>query len=94
MGLFDGHITDVDWNGDGVVNSWDDAMFSSMITMQVEDMNREDRISRITRAITSRGVSCTIGNEEFEELCRQEGLDMNDFEQSDIDEIQRRLDLW
>ena len=37
---------------------------------------------------------CHIGNEEFEELCRQEGLRTEDFDQSDIDEIQRRLDRY
>ena len=41
-----------------------------------------------------RSSFCHIGNEEFEELCRQEGLRTEDFDQSDIDEIQRRLDRY
>jgi len=52
MGLFDGHITDTDWNGDGTVDSWDDALFVSLVTMQEED---EARVERMTLDVTSDG---------------------------------------
>lgn len=94
MGLFDGHITNTDWNGDGVVDSWDDAMFGSMVMMQVENEMREDRINAVVRAIAGDGVSKHIGNAEFELICASLGLRVSDFDQSDIDEIQRRLNRW
>ena len=59
----------------------------------LDDDAREERIRKIVDAIVRRGT-CHIGNEEFEELCRQEGLRAEDFDQSDIDEIQRRLDRY
>ena len=63
------------------------------LTQMLDDDAREERIRKIVDAIVRRGT-CHIGNEEFEELCRQEGLRAEDFDQSDIDEIQRRLDRY
>ncbi len=96
MGLLrdflDAH-TDIDWNGDGKIDRWDDVLEVTMLTQMMDDDAREERIGKIVDAIVRRGT-CRIGNEDFEELCRQEDLRMDDFDQSDIDEIQRRLDRY
>lgn len=88
--LLDAH-TNMDWNGDGKIDRWDDVLEVTMLTQMMDDDAREERIGKIVNAIVRRGA-CHIGNEEFEELCQQEGLCAEDFDQSDIDEIQRRLD--
>ena len=85
--------TSIDWNGDGKIDCWDDALEGAMLTQMLDDDAREERIRKIVDAIVRRGT-CHIGNEEFEELCRQEGLRAEDFDQSDIDQIQRRLDRY
>lgn len=93
MNFWDAPPAAMDWNGDGKID-WMDAGIETGVIMQInDDIQREDRITRMVRAITALG-ECTIGNAEFEELCRQEGLRMSDFEQWDIDEIQRRLDRY
>lgn len=75
-----------DWNGDGRIDHWDDALE----TMRLADMLREDRISRLERAIRDSGLE-QVGNEEFEVLCAQSGVRVSEFDQSDVDELQRRL---
>lgn len=92
LDFLDSH-TSIDWNGDGKTDCWDDALEVAMLTQMLDDDAREERISKIVDAIVHRGTR-HIGNEEFEELCRQEGLREEDFDQSDIDEIQRRLDRY
>ena len=89
LDFLDSH-TSIDWNGDGKIDSWDDVLEVAMLTQMLDDDAREERIRKIVDAIVRRGT-CHIGNKEFEELCRQEGLRAEDFDQSDIDEIQRRL---
>lgn len=92
LDFLDSH-TSIDWNGDGKIDSWDDVLEVAMMTQMLDDDAREERIRKIVDAIVRRGT-CHIGNEEFEELCQQEGLRAEDFDQSDIDEIQRRLDRY
>lgn len=82
-----------DWNGDGKIDSWDDAYELSMIMQSVEEQERVDRIRTLTDAIVHSGLS-QIGNSEFADLCSRSGVRMDDFEQCDIDEIQRRLDRY
>lgn len=82
-----------DWTGDGKIDSWDDAYELSMIVQSVEEQEREDRIRTLTDAIVHSGLS-QVGNAEFDELCRRNGIRMADFQQSDIDEIQRRLNRY
>ncbi len=96
MGLLD-HFAACDWNGDGIIDSWDDALQLQQMLFVQEQMEaeaREYRISRIVAAITRDGEDKQIGNEEFEVLCWQERLSPAEFEQSDIDEIQRRLNSF
>ena len=101
LDFLDSH-TSIDWNGDGKTDCWDDVLEAAMLTQMLDDDAREERIRKIVDAIVRRGTChigyafllCHIGNEEFEELCRQEGLRTEDFDQSDIDEIQRRLDRY
>ena len=59
----------------------------------MSDMERDDRISAVTGAIVRSGLS-QIDNDSFEMLCIQNGLNMSDFTQNDIYEIQRRLDRF
>lgn len=82
-----------DWNDDGKIDGWDTAYETSMIVQMVEEQEREDRIRTLTDAIVHSGLS-QVGNEEFETLCRQNGISMADFEQCDIDEIQKRLNWY
>lgn len=79
-----------DWNGDGKIDSWDGAIEIGMINQLVDEQAREDRIQILEKAIRSSGLS-SIGNAEFENLCCENGININDFEQCDINEIQRRL---
>jgi len=107
--MSDYHFSTFDWNGDGRIDSWDDACFSSMVTMQVQEKQREERIAKMVRAISREAqnhqqssycfdddISDTeelvIDSDRFEELCRWEGFRMSDFDQSELDEIQRRLE--
>lgn len=82
-----------DWNGDGKIDSWDDVYELSMIMQTVDEQEREDRIRTLTHAIAQSGLS-QIGNDEFSALCTENGVRMADFQQCDIDEIQRRLDWY
>lgn len=82
-----------DWNGDGKIDSWDNAYELSMIVQSAAEQEREDRIRTLTDAIVHSGLS-QIGNEEFSRLCSENNVRMADFEQCDIDEIQRRLDRY
>ena len=79
-----------DWNGDGKIDSWDDAYELSMIMQSVDEQAREDRIRMLTDAIVHSGLT-QIGSDEFSRLCSENSVRMADFEQCDIDEIQRRL---
>lgn len=72
LNFLDSH-TSIDWNGDGKIDSWDDVLEVAMLTQMLDDDAREERIRKIVDAIVRRGT-CHIANEEFEELCRQEGL--------------------
>ena len=69
LDFLDSH-TSIDWNGDGKIDSWDDVLEVAMLTQMLDDDAREERIRKIVDAIVRRGT-CHIGNEEFEELCRQ-----------------------
>lgn len=82
-----------DWNGDGKIDHWDDVYELSMIMQMTEDQAREDRIQTLEQAIVRSGLS-QIGNEEFAALCYENHVRMEDFEQSDIDELQRRLNRY
>lgn len=82
--------TNIDWNGDGKCDVWDDALETTFVMGMMDDMDREERISRMVDEIKYDG-SPTIDNAIFERLCNKLGYNMNDFNQSDIDEIQRRL---
>lgn len=82
-----------DWNGDGKIDSWDAAYETSMVVQMVEEQEREERIQTLTNAIVGSGLT-QIGNDEFADLCRRNGVRMGDFEQCDIDEIQHRLDRY
>lgn len=82
-----------DWNGDGKIDSWDDVYELSMIMQSVDEQAREDRIRTLTDAIAHSGLT-QIGNDAFADLCSKNGIRMADFEQCDIDEIQRRLDQY
>ena len=82
--------TNIDWNGDGKCDFWDDVLETTITMQMMDDMDRDERIRRMTDAIKSDGSS-TIDNEIFERLCSRLGYRMSDFTQSDIDEIQRRI---
>lgn len=82
-----------DWNGDGKIDSWDGAIEIGMINQLVDEQAREERIQILTHAIISSGLS-HIENAEFAILCQENNIHMDDFQQSDIDEIQRRLNRY
>lgn len=88
-----GPFASSDWNGDGKIDFRDDAYEFTMVMQQIDEADRENRIRTLERAIIDSGLS-QIGNEEFAALCSQNGIRMHDFEQSDIDEIQRRLERY
>lgn len=82
--------TNIDWNGDGKCDFWDNVLESTIAMEMMDDMDREERIDKMVDAIKYDG-SPTINNDIFERLCNNLGYNMSDFTQSDIDEIQRRL---
>lgn len=88
-----GPFTKTDWNCDGKIDHLDDAFEFGMFMNMMDGIERDERMDTIVQAIVNSGLS-HVGNEEFEELCSQTGLRMSDFTQSDIDEIQRRLDRY
>ena len=94
MGFLDSFLNappaGMDWNGDGVIDSWDAGIETGVILSIQQDQDREHRIRTMVRAIADRG-SGFVDNTVFEELCWQNGLRMSDFEQDDISEIARRL---
>lgn len=81
-----GWQTNIDWNGDGKCDFWDNVL-ETTIAMSMMD---ERRIDEMVEAIKNDG-SPTIDNAIFERLCNNLGYRMSDFTQEDIDEIQRRL---
>ena len=83
--------TDYDYNGDGVIDSLDDNMEMLLFMDLCDSQERDERIDKIVQAIVRDGKNGLIGNAEFEKLCREEGLNANDFGQDDLREIQRRL---
>jgi len=83
----------MDWNGDGVIDSWDAGIELGVVMSIADDLAREERISKMVRAIEAAEQE-EIDNESFEQLCLENGLRMRDFEQSDITEIQRRLNRY
>ena len=42
--------TSIDWNGDGKIDSWDDALEGAMLTQMLDDDAREERIRKIVDA--------------------------------------------
>lgn len=87
------HFANFDWTGDGKIDSWDDAYELSLIMQSADDQAREDRIRTMTNAIIHSGLT-QIGSDAFADLCSGNGMRMADFEQCDIDEIQRRLNRY
>lgn len=79
-----------DWNGDGNIDSWDMGIELGVVNSIADDLARCDRVDRMERAIRESGIE-NIDNAIFERLCDENGLRMRDFEQSDIDELNRRL---
>lgn len=85
--------TKYDWNGDGKVDSWDDVYELGMLNWMIEDNEqraRENRIRKLEYAIIQSGLT-SIEREDFQELCRKNGEDIHNFDQSDLDELERRL---
>jgi len=79
----------IDFNGDGKIDDFDGLLYSMYLTDQLDQMRYEEKLGKIIRAIKSSSYMY-IDNERFEELCDSVGLRMEDFDQSDIDEIARR----
>lgn len=82
--------TNRDWNGDGRCDHYDDAIEMNIMMDRLDEMERDERIDRMVNAIRLDG-SPVVDNEIFERLCNRQGYRMSDFTQSDIDELQRRL---
>ena len=49
LDFLDSH-TSIDWNGDGKIDSWDDALEVAMLTQMLDDDAREERIRKIVDA--------------------------------------------
>lgn len=91
----------VDWNGDGVIDSRDDALELQMLMFMQDEMEREERerkekererrLEAMLRDIKA-SPSKTVETDEFARIARNNGYWLSDFTSEDIDELNSRLE--